>query len=270
MQTMNFAIEKPEYNYSDYTTENNLTWQKLFNRQVSKLKGKACQEFMNGLEQLNPLFQSLPNLEIFSENLYKLVGWRLYPTVGIIESKHFFELLANKHFPVSILIRDLDQLDFVPYADMWHDVFGHLPFLVNLVYEDFVTFLSKMWMRGNEEQKKQLSALYWYTIEAGVCQENGERRLYGTSQLSSYTEIDYALSNQPTVFPFDFQNVINTKVNVEEIQTTLFEIPSLEYLQVIKSQIDDFMCEYQETTPRITNINEKLKKSTFVDDFVAA
>lgn len=259
MPKIEFELKPTEYNYSDYTAENHLTWKNLFDRQTSKVEGKACQEFIDGLEKLYPFFKSLPNLETLSENLYKLVGWRLYPIVGLVEAAEFFELLANKYFPVSILIRSLAELDFAADPDMWHDIFRHLPFLFDLEYQDFVAFISEKIVLANGEKKKQLSALYWYTIEAGVCQEKGERRLYGTTQLSSFTEIDYALSPQPTVIPFDFQTVINTEVNMYEIQKTLFEIPSLKYLQVIKSQIADFMKDDREIIAPITNINYQWK-----------
>lgn len=270
MQNIQSKLEKNEYNYSDYTAENHLTWKKLFDRQTRKVEGKACQEFIDGLDKLYPFFKSLPNLEILSENLHKLVGWRLYPAVGLVEAEEFFELLANKYFPVSILIRSLAELDFAADPDMWHDIFGHLPFLFDLEYQDFIAFISEKIVIANAEKKKQLSALYWYTIEAGVCQEKGKRRLYGTSQLSSFTEIDYALSPQPTVIPFDFKTVINTEVNMYEIQKTLFEIPSLKYLKVIKDQIADFMQDEPETLVPITNRNYQSKKAIYEEDKVAA
>ncbi len=224
-------------NYSVYTEEQHLAWNKLFNKQLSILEGRACKEFIEGIKILKELIQPLPKLEILSVQLKELVGWRLVPVVGMIKSQEYYMYLANKQFPVAMNIRDTNNDGFSPLPDVWHDVFGHLPLLTSSLYSKFVEDVAKLWLTKNEMQKQQIANVYWYTIESGICQENGERRVYGASQLSSFDEIHYALSDKSRIYSFDLQTVIRTNARYDEFQNKLFEIPAFDYLEQILDEL---------------------------------
>jgi phenylalanine-4-hydroxylase len=229
------------YSYENYTEEDRLAWHKLFVRQINELDGKACREFINGLEQLREIIEDFPDFPIVSERIYRLMGWKITPVTGLISHEDYFQLLLQKHFPVALFIRDPCDFDYAPLPDMWHDIFGHLPFFCSPIYQHFVLYLSRKILTVDESTRKKIGSLYWYTIEAGICREKGERRVYGASQVSSFQEISYAVSDEPKIEPFNLEKIMNLEVKNEDIQTTLFEIPNFNYLSEIEEQLENYL-----------------------------
>ncbi len=100
--------------YSERIQQDSLTWKILFTRQLELLEGKACQEFIDAIQKLKNLIQALPNIKALSKSLYELVGWKLYPVAGLLEAKEYFELLADKHHPVSTSLREYEHSYLAP------------------------------------------------------------------------------------------------------------------------------------------------------------
>jgi phenylalanine-4-hydroxylase len=220
-----------------YEKSSNDIWKKLLDRQLKAIQGCACQEFLDGFQTLNYLMEKIPDLATLSARLDKLAGWKLYPVGGLLESEAYFSLLANKQFPVATLIRGADNLDYSPIPDYWHDIFGHIPLILNPSYRDFIEFIAGKIVMASDTDKPKLDNIYWYLIEAGVCRENGELRVFGASQLSSYGEIAYVFSGEPQIVSFDLLKVCHTSFNMHQMQSTIYEIPSLDYLKEIGLQI---------------------------------
>ena len=45
--------------------------------------------------------------------------------------------------------------------------------------------------------------MYWFTVEFGLCLENGDVKAWGAGLLSSFGELEHSLSDKPDKKPFD-------------------------------------------------------------------
>jgi phenylalanine-4-hydroxylase len=74
----------------------------------------------------------------------------------------------------------------------------------------------------------QLATCYWFTIEYGMCRQNGELKAYGAGLLSSFGELKYCLSDKPTHLPFDPPKTAAQSYPITEYQPVYFVADSFE------------------------------------------
>jgi len=102
-----------------WSAEENAIWKTLVDRQMQVLPGRACHEFMQGLEKLALPHERIPQLHDVNEVLQATTGWRVTQVPSLINFDRFFALLANKEFPVATFIRTRGDLDYLQEPDIW-------------------------------------------------------------------------------------------------------------------------------------------------------
>jgi phenylalanine-4-hydroxylase len=130
-----FSIEQ---NWQDYSEEKHAIWRLLFERQQRLLIGRACPEFLDGLAALGVAAEGIPDFRRLSEVLDAATGWRIVAVPGLVPDDVFFAHLARRRFPSTCFIRRRDQLDYLQEPDIFHDICGHVPLLMNPVFADYM------------------------------------------------------------------------------------------------------------------------------------
>ncbi|WP_066801618.1 phenylalanine 4-monooxygenase [Sphingomonas soli] len=219
-------------NWQAYTAEEHATWDTLFARQAKLLPGRASKAYLNGLDALRLSDGGIPNFEELSERLMKLTGWQVVAVPGLVPDDVFFDHMANRRFVAGNFIRRPDQLDYIQEPDVFHDVFGHVPMLADPVFADYLEAYGRGGNRALDlGALKQLGRLYWYTVEFGLIEEDGNLRIYGSGIVSSFAESIFALEDpSPNRIRFDMKRVMRTEYRIDDFQQNYFVIPSFDEL----------------------------------------
>ena len=225
------TVEQP---WASYTRTDHEVWDTLFRRQRDLLPGRACQEFMDGVERFGLGDGGIPKFADLNKLLAKATGWELVAVEGLLPEDVFFDHLAHRRFPVSWWIRKPDQLDYLSEPDLFHDLFGHVPLLLNPVFADYMEAYGKGGMKAHAigaNALMNLTRLYWYTVEFGLINTGDGMRIYGAGIVSSKGESIYSLeSAAPNRIGFDLARVMSTRYRIDTYQKSYFVIDSFEQL----------------------------------------
>ncbi|GAA0511325.1 MAG: phenylalanine 4-monooxygenase [Pigmentiphaga sp.] len=215
-----------------YTQEEHAVWRFLFERQSRLVPGRACREFEEGMRDLPIGADQIPDFRRLSDVLSRRTGWQVVAVPGLVPDDVFFEHLANRRFPAGQFIRRADQLDYLEEPDVFHDVFGHVPMLMNPILADFVQAYGEGGLRAQRMGVlPNLARVYWYTVEFGLVQQTEGLRIYGSGIISSYAESLFALADpSPNRVRFELERVMRTRYRIDDFQETYFVLHDLEEL----------------------------------------
>jgi len=228
--TQYLAREPDESGFIHYPESEHQVWNTLITRQLEVIQNRACQEYLDGIEQLGLPLERIPQLGEINRVLESTTGWRVSRVPALIPFQTFFELLASKQFPVATFIRTPEELDYLQEPDIFHEIFGHCPLLTNPWFAEFTHTYGKLGLKATKEQRVYLARLYWLTIEFGLLDTPAGRRIYGGGILSSPKETLYALSDEPEHQPFDALEAMRTPYRIDILQPVYFVLPELKRL----------------------------------------
>lgn len=211
--------------WNSYTTENHGTWNILYVRQADNLTNKVWSPFHQLLRDVLILPEEIPRFENLDKALLEKTGWTIEVVPGIIPVKEFFDLLAAKKFCSSTWLRRRDQLDYLEEPDMFHDTFGHLPFLMHEGYSNFVQQFGELGQRyhDNADAVLLLERLYWFTIEFGLIHEDNRTKVFGAGIISSFGETNHVFNDNVEIREFTVENVLLTPFRNDQVQQLYFE-----------------------------------------------
>jgi phenylalanine-4-hydroxylase len=235
--------EDPEHKIIDveYTPEEQRVWQIVATR-LEELQAKRASSFyLEAKKNLGINNDRIPQLSEMNRRLKALSDFRLAPIEGLVETRAFLSWLSHRTMLCTQYIRHTSRPEYTPEPDIVHEAIGHIPMFTNRDFADFSQFIGHGARVATDQQLEELGRLYWFTVEFGLIEEQGEIKAFGAGLLSSYGELEYAFGDEVERRPFDLQEVINQPYDYSDMQPILYVIPSYSYLkEVTQKYIEGF------------------------------
>src|SRR3989441_10432309 len=215
-----YAVEQ---DWAAYRAEEHALYRRLFERQSKLVPRYACPEWIAAIADLDAASE-IPNFSKVSKRLRQATGWEIVAVPGLIPDDAFFTHLANRRFPVTVLLRRPDEFDYIVEPDVFHDFFGHVPLLFDRTYADHLYEYGKGGLKAMRlDAVKMLARLYWFTIEFGLMNTPGGVRAYGAGLLASGGELAYWLEGpRPPRLPVDLEWIMPHAYQIERHPGTSF------------------------------------------------
>ena len=149
-----------------------------------------CQEYKNGLAllQLDP--RRIPTVTHLNERITPQTGWHIERTaVRYTLADDWYAKFAQRVLLITDYLRTRDQMEFTPEPDMFHDIFGHLPFLTQKFYARIEDKFAPAYLKATQEEREVIKRLAWYSTEFGLVIEDNRIKVFGAGIISGRSEL---------------------------------------------------------------------------------
>ena len=186
--TREYTTENQEISFSN---EQHAIWADLYaGIHQPYLLEHLCDEYKKGLEllQLDP--SHIPTLAHLNEQITPRSGWHIERTViRYTLADDWYKKFAQRIFLITDYLRTRDQMEFTPEPDMFHDIFGHLPFLTQKFYADIEDKFAPAYMKATQEEREVIKRLAWYSTEFGLVVQDNRFKVFGAGIISGRKEL---------------------------------------------------------------------------------
>ena len=193
----------------DYTEDEQGIWRHVATRLEELHQKHASPFYLRAKRDLGISNERIPQLSEMNRRLKELTNFRLAPIEGLVDTRAFLSWLSWRTMLSTQYIRHHSRPEYTPEPDIVHEAIGHIPMFTNTNFADYSQFVGHGARIADDEQLEELGRLYWFTVEFGLVEHEGETKAYGAGLLSSYGELQHAFSDEVERRPFDLKQVIN-------------------------------------------------------------
>ncbi|KAL2729424.1 tryptophan 5-hydroxylase 1 [Vespula squamosa] len=215
-----------------YTPEEIRTWGTVF-RELHQLYQKhACMEYLENWPKLVKYCgyseDNIPQLEDVNIFLKRTTGFQLRPVAGYLSPRDFLAGLAFRIFHCTQYIRHSSDPFYTPEPDCCHELLGHMPLLANKSFAQFSQELGLASLGATDDDIDKLATLYFFTVEFGLCKQDGTLRVYGAGLLSSVAELRHAVTTPEKTFRFEPEITCKQECIITAFQNAYYYTDSIE------------------------------------------
>ncbi|MDX2162648.1 MAG: amino acid hydroxylase [bacterium] len=214
-----------------FTQEAHETWRIMVQRQWEQAERYASRLWLDGLARLNITHDGIPDFAAMDQVLYDLVGWNLVSTdIQYSTDQDWFVAMNRREFLITEYIRDRQDIDYTPLPDIFHDAFGHLPFMADRQFADYCQRFGTIALEHPDSQRYSIKTMWWYTAEFGLIREHGELKALGAGLLSSKAELARAFDGSVKLLPFEINAFETIAASPHTYHEQFFVLESLDQL----------------------------------------
>ena len=229
-RTENVALSKRDLDFSE---DQHAVWADLYARQLPNVQQFACREYLDGFQVLGLPADRVPQLNELNAAITPRTGWRTVRTVvRYSDALPWYHHFAKRQFLITDYMRGRHEMDFTAEPDMFHDIFGQLPFTVLPEYTALQEMFAPVFLRATPEERENIKRLAWFSTEFGLIRECGALKIFGAGLISSFGEIQHVMAGKTPVRPFTIENVIGYEKAIYNFNEVLFGIDSIEALKL--------------------------------------
>ena len=225
----------------DYNDEEQAIWRHVAERLEELHQRHASPFYLRAKRDLGISNERIPQLTEMNRRLKELTNFRLAPIEGLVDTRAFLSWLSWRTMLSTQYIRHHSRPEYTPEPDIVHEAIGHIPMFTNPNFADFSQFIGHGARIATDKKIEELGRLYWFTVEFGLVEHEGDIKAYGAGLLSSYGELEHAFSDKVERRPFVLEEVINHEYTYSDMQPVLYVIPSYaELKEVTRRYISTF------------------------------
>ncbi len=197
----------------EFSAEQHEIWRELFTAiDQPHFREHFCREYLEGFRNLSLDPARIPTIAHLNQQIQPRTGWRIERTaVRYTKADDWYNKFAQRIFLVTDYLRTREQLDFTPEPDMFHDIFGHLPYLTLEFYARLEDKFAPAYIKATDEEREVIKRLAWYSTEFGLVMQDNRIRIFGAGIISGRGELANTIME---LYRLDRDNVLDYRCDI--------------------------------------------------------
>jgi phenylalanine-4-hydroxylase len=208
-----------------YTPEEQETWRTVWAHLEPLHQRYASAGYLEAAALVRLDRDEVPQLEDVNAVLRRATGFAMKPVAGLVGDRTFLGYLSRSTFLATQYMRHPSRPLYTPEPDVVHELIGHAASFCDQRFARLNRSFGEAALRVDAATLSRVARLYWYTLEFGVCREEGALKAYGAGLLSSFGELG-GFEQRADLRAFDPEIIAQTPYDPTGYQPALFVAPS--------------------------------------------